>query len=150
MARPAEPVQAKVLKGTFRKDRHGNAPTPEKGAPECPDWLPKTAKRYWKEIAPQLETLGLIDKTDGAVFAIHCDTVGKFAEVTSRLQTLEDLIDETPHGLKIQSALFTIRSKLWDQILRSAKEFGLSPAARGNSALTVPSKPESKNDWEDI
>ena len=128
--RRAEPAQAKVLKGNFRGDRHSHGPAVPLGIPKCPVWLPAAAKRYWKEIAPRLEQAGLISLLDGAAFAVHCDSLGKYEEVTRQLKTLEDMLDETPQGYQVQHALFTIRNKLWDQVLRSAQEFGLSPAAR--------------------
>lgn len=128
--RRPEPAQAKVLKGNFRGDRHSHGPPVPIGTPKCPVWLPKSAKRYWKEIAPELEKAGLISLLDGAVFAAHCDSVGRFEEVTRRLKELDDLLDKTPQGYMVQSALFTVRNKLWDQVLRSGQEFGLSPASR--------------------
>ena len=127
--RPRKPPQLKVLEGTFRKDRDSQAANSEKpiGAPACPVWLPKSAKKYWKQIAGELEKSGLISCLDIAAFSAHCDSFGKFEEVTRKLKNLEDMVDETPNGLMIQSALFTIRNKLWDQVMKSANEFGLTP-----------------------
>lgn len=130
MARRAEPAQSKVIKGNFRKDRHSHGPKVEIALPACPSWLPKEAKRYWKAIGPKLAAAGLIAEVDQMAFAAHCDSAGKFEEVTRKLKTLDDMLDKTPQEYLVQSALFTIRNKLWDQVLRSAQEFGLSPAAR--------------------
>ncbi|WP_043318102.1 phage terminase small subunit P27 family [Microbulbifer sp. HZ11] len=129
--RPRKAPQLKVLEGSFRKDRddHGAAQSKPVGLPPCPVWLPRTAKKYWKEIGPQLANAGLMSLLDTAAFAAHCDSMGKFEEVTRKLKTLDDMMDTTPNGLQIQSALFTIRNKLWDQVLKSASEFGLTPAA---------------------
>ena len=128
--RHRKPPQLKVVDGTFRKDRDAHGPTVEMVAPGCPVWLPKSAKKYWKEIAPQLENVGLIGIVDTAAFAAHCDSFGKFEEVTRKLKLIEDMLDETPKGYQVQSALFTIRNKLWDQVMRSSNDFGLTPAAR--------------------
>lgn len=128
--RRSTPAQSKVIRGNFRADRHNHGPKVETKTPKCPVWLPKQAKRYWKEIAPQLEQVGLIGIVDQAAFVLHCDSMGKFREVTERLQELDSLVDTTPQGYEVQSALFTVRNKLWDQVLRSASEFGLTPAAR--------------------
>lgn len=128
----SETTQAKILKGTFRPDRHGKPLAIPASAPNPPAWLPKGAKRYWREIAPQLEKVGLIGLVDSAAFAAHCDSVGKFEEVSRKLKTLEDLTDHTPQGYMVQSALFTIRNKLWDQVMTSAKQFGVTPTARGS------------------
>lgn len=130
MGRRPEPAQAKVLKGDFRPSRDTHGPRVEMRAPACPVWLPKSAKKYWREIAPQLERCGLIGLVDSAAFAVHCDSVGRYEDVTRKLKSLEQLIDETPQGYHMHSALFTVRNKLWDQVLRSALEFGLTPAGR--------------------
>ncbi len=130
MGRRAKPAQVKVIEGNFRKDRHGHGPKVDIKAPVCPTWLPSKAKKYWSEIVPQLEQAGLIGIVDSAAFAAHCDSFGKFEEVTRKLKKLEDMIDETPQQYQVQSVLFQIRNKLWDQVLKSASEFGLSPAAR--------------------
>ncbi|TNE75502.1 MAG: P27 family phage terminase small subunit [Gammaproteobacteria bacterium] len=129
--RPKKPTQLKVVDGSFRPDRdsQGAAASKPVGLPDCPVWLPKSAKKYWKDIGPRLADAGLISLLDGAAFAAHCDSVGKFEEVTRQLKELADMVDETPNGLQIQSALFTIRNKLWDQVMKSANEFGLTPVA---------------------
>lgn len=130
MARPRTAPQAKVLKGNFRPDRDTHGIHVETQLPPCPAWLPKAAKRYWHEIGPELERVGLISLVDGAAFAAHCDSVGKFELATRKLQTLDSMIDSTPQNYHVQSALFTIRNKLWDQVMKSAREFGLTPAGR--------------------
>ena len=128
--RHAGPAQGKVLHGNFRKDRHSHGAKVEIGLPPCPKWLPRGAKKYWAELGEQLVTAGLISVVDGDVFAVHCDTVAKYGEVTRKLKRLEDAIDKTPQGYQVQSVLFTIRSKLHEQLVKTAREFGLTPSAR--------------------
>ena len=143
------PAQAKVLRGNFRPDRDSHGPAVQTKAPDCPVWLPKSAKKYWKEIAPELEKVGLIGLVDSAAFAAHCDSVGKYEEVTRKLKSLDDLMDKTPQNYMVQSALFTIRNKLWDQVIKSSTEFGLTPAARSRVKTETPKQP-ALNGWEDF
>ena len=149
MARRSEPAQMKVLKGNFRPGRDSHGPSVPLGSPKCPVWLPKSAKRYWKEIAPQLEQVGLIALVDSAAFAAHCDSVGKFEEVTRKLRELEQLIDETPNEFSVQSAWFQIRNKLWDQVMKSASDFGLSPAGR-SKIKDIKQQSLPLGDWDDV
>lgn len=147
--RTPTPAQSKVVQGNFRKDRHSHGPAVEMGLPDCPVWLPKNAKKYWKKVGPELDKVGLIAKIDAALFAAHCDSVGKFEEVTRLLATLDDLLDKTPQGFLVQSAMFTVRNKLWDQVKSSAQEFGLSPSARSRvKASEQPQLPFSG--WDDV
>ncbi len=147
--RPRTPAQAKVLQGNFRKDRDQHGPKVELNAPKCPAWLPKSAKKYWKDIAPELEKVGLIGLIDTAAFAAHCDSMGRYEDVTRKLKELDDLIDETPNGYQVQSALFTVRNKLWDQVMKSATEFGMSPAARSRVKAETPQQP-AMDGWDDL
>jgi len=149
MGRRAKPAQSKVIQGNFRKDRDNHGAKVEIKAPPCPTWLPKQAKKYWKDIAPQLVDAGLIGVVDSAAFTAHCDSVGKFEEVTRKLKTIEDTIDKTPQGYQVQSALFTIRNKLWDQVLKSSSEFGLSPAAR-SKVKNVGQQQLPFGGWDDV
>lgn len=145
MGRPATPAQLKVIEGNFRADRHSHGPVVEIGLPPCPKWLPRRARKHWDQLGAELVKVGLISVVDGSAFTLHCDSFGKYQEATEKLKTLQDLQDETPNGLMIQSALFTIRNKLWDQVLSSAKEFGLTPAARSK----VQASPQETLDFGD-
>lgn len=135
--RNAEPAQLKVIKGNFRPDRDSHGPQVALGVPACPRWLPKSAKKVWAELGPQLQQAGLIALVDRDLFAAHCDTVAKFEEVTRKLKSIDEMIDKTPNGYQVQSVLFTIRSKLIEQLTRTGREFGLSPAARSSLKATA-------------
>ena len=149
MARPKKPTNLKVVQGTNRPHRNNNEPLVSLEVPPCPEYLGKEAKKYWKEISEQLVNVGLIGVVDGALFGLHCDSYGRLIEVSDHLKKMDDMLDQTPNGLEVQSALWQIRNKLWDQVLRSASEFGLSPAAR--SKLSMPEKPsEKKGGWSDV
>lgn len=72
---------------------------------------------------------GLVADTDQAALTMHCDAMGRFEAVTRALKE-QGLTDKTPQGYTVQHALFQIRNKLRDQVMRSAVEFGLAPVAR--------------------
>lgn len=151
MGRRPEPTQAKILRGNFRADRDGHGPAVEIKAPACPPWLPKQARKYWREIAPQLEQCGLLGAVDTAAFSAHCDAVGRFEEVTRQLKSLDSMLDSTPQGYLVQSVLFQIRNKLWDQVMRSSQEFGLSPAGRSKvRGVAQQQLPLGGSEWDDV
>jgi P27 family predicted phage terminase small subunit len=130
MARRAESPQSKVLQGKFRSDRDSHGPAVPTGLPACPSWLPRSAKKHWREVGEILSENGLISLVDGPAFALFCDSYGRFEEVSKKLKKLDDLTDLTPQNYMVQSTLFTIRNKLWDQAMKAAQEFGFTPAAR--------------------
>ena len=134
--RPRKPAQQKLLEGSaLREDRDAPIIAAPLTLPPCPVWLPKAAKKHWDTLGPQLLAIGLITAVDGDVFAIHCDNVARLAEVQAKLVDLKDWIDTTPNGYQVQSAMLQIRNNLQDRIIKTAREFGLTPS--GRSGLRV-------------
>lgn len=151
MARGRRPTpgQCKVLQGNFRADRDTHGAKVAPGLPPCPKWLGRAARRHWHEIGPQLAQAGLLAVTDGDVFSAHCDTVARFAKVTQALATLDDLLEVTEQGQVVAAALFGIRCKLADQLLKGAREFGMTPAAR--SSIKNPEQHQLPlGGWDDV
>lgn len=130
MGRRAESPQSKVLQGKFRPDRDSHGPAVPAGLPPCPTWLPRVAKKHWRDTGEILAEHGLISLVDGPAFALFCDSYGRFVEVSKKLKTLDEMMDKTPQNYIVQSTLFTIRNKLWDQAMKASQEFGFTPAAR--------------------
>jgi len=96
-----------------------------------------------------LAAAGLISVIDGDVFAAHCDTTARFAEVCAKLKEIDQVLERTPNDYLVQSALFTVRSKLFDHLIKGAREFGLTPAAR--SAIKAPEQTQLPLDgWADV
>ncbi len=145
-----KPAQLKVLQGTFRGDRDSHGAKVDMGLPECPAWMPKEAKKYWNKIGPELVNCGLISLVDSAAFSAHCDSMGKYEQVMARMVELDDMLDATPQGYQVQSALFTVRNKLWDQIIKSSGEFGLTPAARSKVKASDKQASLDFGGWENI
>lgn len=150
MGRPAKPAQSKVIAGNFRKDRDSHGPKVDIALPPCPKWLPRLAKKHWAELGPELVKTGLLSVIDGDVFALHCDSLAKYEEVALKLKRLEDMLDETPTGYQVQSALFTIRSKLHDQIVKTAREFGMTPAGRTALKTQQPQQLPLGDGWDSV
>lgn len=147
--RRAEPAQSKVLRGNFRPGVHSHGPKVELELPPCPKWLGRAARKHWAEIGPRLVKAGLLSVIDGDVLAAHCDTVAKFAEVTAELKSIEAALDKTPQGFIVQSTLFTIRSKLHEQLVKTAREFGMTPSARSGIKET-PQGQLPLGGWDDV
>lgn len=147
--RHAEPAQSKVLRGNFRPGVHTHGPKVTQGLPPCPTWLGKAARVHWDTIGPALVESGLLASIDGDVFAVHCDTVAKFAEISRKMRSIGKALDRTPQGYLVQSALFTIRSKLHEQLIKTAREFGMTPA--GRSGIKDSGQPQLPlGGWDDV
>lgn len=139
--RPTKPLQQKILEGarvrTDKGDTHG-ADVPLE-LPPPPVWLNKSAKKHWDQLGAQLLAVGLISSIDGDVFALHCSNIAKYGEVELKLDDIEKWTQSTPNGFVMQSALLQIRNRLQELIVKTAREFGMTPASR--SAMKI-QKPE--------
>jgi len=135
--RPPKPLQEKILSGSrVRNDRDEEAQVAnaavDLGMPPCPSWVKGAAKKHWDVLGPKLVQAGLLSVVDGDVFGLHCDNIAAYEQVCEKLKEFDDWIAKTPNGFVIQSAWLQIRNKLQELIIKTAREFGLTPAARSN------------------
>ena len=78
MPTPRKPTLLKILQGNpGKRALPNNEPQPEVGATP-PKWLRGDALEEWREIAPQLEELGTLRKTDATALGIYCSLVAAF------------------------------------------------------------------------
>jgi P27 family predicted phage terminase small subunit len=135
-----KPTAAKLLTGTFRKDRAiPNEPQPEVVAPSCPPHLSGLAKKEWKRLVPELLALGLLTKIDRAALAAYCQCWARWVEAEEKLK-VEGLTIKTPSGFEQPSAWLTIANKALALLRAYAAEFGLSPATRARVSAAEPPK----------
>ena len=137
MGRPPKPLQEKILSGSrVRDDRDSDAQEAnaavELGMPPCPRWVKGEAKKHWDTLGPILVQAGLISVVDGDVFGLHCDNIAAYEQVCEKLTKFDDWIAKTPNDFVIQSAWLQIRNKLQELIIKTSREFGLTPAARSS------------------
>ena len=104
----------------------------ESGMPPCPRWVKGEAKKHWDILGPKLVQAGLLSVVDGDVFGLHCDNIAAYEQVCEKLTKIDDWIARTPNDFVIQSAWLQVRNKLQELIIKTAREFGLTPAARSN------------------
>lgn len=128
--RPRKPTGLHVIDGTARKDRMlASEPKPELARPSCPAWLAREAKREWRRIAKELETLGLLTRVDRAALAAYCQCYARWREA-EELVAREGLTETTDKGNVIQHPAVGIANKAMAEMRAFLTEFGMTPAAR--------------------
>lgn len=137
MSRPKLPLQEKILTGArIREDRDADAQVAnavvDLGMPPCPRWVKGAAKKHWEILGPKLVQAGLLSVVDGDVFGLHCDNMAVYETVMEKLVDIDTWVSKTPNGFEVQAAWLQIRNKVQEQIIRTAREFGLTPAARSS------------------
>ena len=139
-----KPPELKVLEGN-----RGHRPLdlqsmfrPEVGTPDAPKWLLPEAKKAWRRLSVELLHYNLLSKVDRDGFAVMCQTIGRLEQIERAIaarqavltaggkEAAEALLDRTPNGLQVQSAIYQVlnreQAKLWGML----KSFGLRPDAR--------------------
>lgn len=117
---------------------------PEVAVPSIPAHLSKEARKEWKRITVELESLGLISRLDRAALAIYCQTWARLVqaeiELEKRRAAAEDsgknefdavFIQTTPTGFQRESMLIRLVGKLQQDCDRYLASFGMSPSSRG-------------------
>ena len=147
MARPGpagKPVELKALEGN-RGHRPLNLDAtfrPEVGLPTMPSGLSAGARKVWRRLSPELLRYNLLSKVDRDAFAMLCQTVGRLEQVERAilarqalareqgLEPAEALLDRTPNGLQVQSALYQVLNREQAKLHQMLAGFGLRPDAR--------------------
>lgn len=146
-----KPAELKVLEGN-RGHRPLNLDQlfrPEVGAPDTPKWLMPEARKAWRRLSAELLRYNLLSKVDRDSFAMLCQTIGRLEQVERAIgakaallvadgkDPTDALMDTTPNGLRVQSALYQVLNKEQSKLHRMLESFGLRPDARASVATAI-------------
>ena len=137
-----KPIFRHVLDGTYRKDRHGPIPSMRyiqdlEASIKPSRWLSPAAKRYFRELAPDLIRLGTLDKINLRLFEALCVTLAQKDNLKQILDTEGEVVNGKLHPL---SRVYT---QYVDQALRLSRDFGMTPASRSKLGLTIERRGEA-------
>lgn len=122
---------------------------PEVGVPDVPKWLTAEARKAWRRLSSELVRYNLLSKIDRDAFAMLCQTIGRLEQVERSIAArqailiakAEDpadaLMDVTPNGLRVQSALYQVLNKEQGKLHRMLETFGLRPDARARVTTAI-------------
>jgi P27 family predicted phage terminase small subunit len=119
-------------------------PPPPPAAPAPPPFLTGYALEEWHRVAPGLTLFKLLTPLDVATLGAYCVAFQHWREAEELLAQLA-AVDAKAHGLLIKGSkgqprsnpLFQIAREAAADMVRTAAEFGFSPAARSRIALGV-------------
>ena len=147
--RKPKPTSIKALQGTLRKDRiNGDEPKPGALPPAPPSHLSKEAKKYWKETFKLLASVGVLTEMDSDTLSLYCETKKKWVHAKTKLEK-DGLVIKTQSGFYVQSPWLQICNKAFDQLLKLAVEFGMTPSSRTRIKVKLPEK-EHGNPFDKI
>jgi P27 family predicted phage terminase small subunit len=140
------------LRGTFRKDRHGAGAEPEYSPlaelPEAPGFFDDVALFEWNRVGVELVAKRLLTEVDLAPFTAYCLNVARMVKAEREVQK-DGLTVLGPMGIKAHPSVL-IGRQCGAEVLKFAKEFGLTPASR--TRVSVPEAPPAAtaNPWDQV
>jgi P27 family predicted phage terminase small subunit len=152
--RPRTPTRVLQLRGTHRKDRHGDPadevqfPLPTE-LPPAPGFFDEMARYEWERVGPELIEKQLLTEQDLAAFGLYCLNVARVV-AAEKVLSLEGLTMMTPGGFEMARPEVSIARQCGVEVRKFAQEFGLTPSAR--TKVRSPQKPAApkKSAWEDV
>lgn len=153
--RKRKPTELKVLEGSFRKDRHGDAPPVVAGFPEAPACLMDAEKELWASF-PKPAWIGQTD-----VLAVHA-AVSTYERIL-RNQQAQMATETAGHPLSFkyshdadgnqnvepkENPLITQEIKLWGRLMSILGTLGLTPADRAK--MSTPKADAVEDKWAGI
>jgi P27 family predicted phage terminase small subunit len=140
--RKPKPTAIKELEGNpGKRTLNEHEPKPEKKAPRCPSWLDPEAKKEWRRMARQLESLGILTEIDLAAFAGYCQAYARWKEAEEFI-TKHGTIVKTPSGYWQQVPQVSIAQTYLKIMNRFCEQFGLTPSARSRIVADNTSDPD--------
>ena len=125
MGNKAKPTNVHLLKGTYRKSRHGKVEEKPQVTDTIkrtpPTWLPKKAKVEWKRIIKVMLNSNVLTNADTSTLSQYCLLYSE----------LQEQKEKFPSGKHTQLRLCAV-------------ELGLTPSARGR--ITIPNGNKEPDD----
>ena len=134
MGRPPKPTALKILQGNpGKRPLNENEPVFQKSdnTLKPPAFLSSNAKKEWKRIAPMLTQNNLLTDADMATLAAYCQSYHRWVEA-EKIINKYGMTCETTNGNIIQRPEVGIANKSMGEMIKCAKEFGLTPSSRAN------------------
>ena len=128
--RKPTPTAIKELEGNpGKRPLNTQEPVPVKKAPACPKWLAPEAKKEWRRLAKQMESLGILTDVDMATFASYCQAYARWKEAEEFISQHGTIV-KTPSGYW-QTVPQVSTAQTYNKIMtKIAAEFGLTPSSR--------------------
>ena len=131
-----------ILHGTFRPDRHGRPdgsdrpqPSPQGRCPSPPRWLDEHARKFWKDHAPRLHELGLLNEANAMIFAAMATCWHDYVQSTLDLHKT-GLTYTDAKGREKPNPLIKAADDALREFRRFARDWGLAgPASRARLGI---------------
>jgi len=133
MSRRPKPTGIRLVEGNRgHRTINENEPKYEHTLPPPPPILDDVGETEWNRAGAILLGFKVLTEADYAVFAGYCFSYQEWIRLCKiiREKDVAAIIQKTPNGLMVESAISTAASKYYKQMIRGAVELGLTPSSR--------------------
>jgi P27 family predicted phage terminase small subunit len=93
------------------------------------------ARKHWKRLAHTLERAGIISQIDGLSLRLLAESIELYETAVTKLAP-NTLVLKTTNGNLMMNPFLAIRNRAWEQIVKLAGSFGLTPADRNGMSFS--------------
>ncbi len=146
--RKPKPRSLKLFSGTEERYIKNESVPKQATNLRAPSWLPEYGKTLWKQLAPELQRLGLLTELDITSFAALCCCYARARQAAEILERDGD-ISVNERGLARKHPANQIYRHNWNNFRQLAIEFGLAPSARTRLDVKLPAEESEIDDIPD-
>lgn len=140
------PTAIKKLRGNPGKRPLNRAEARPAGRiPSAPRWLSKEGKKEYRKLARLLLGTGLLTEIDGVALAMMCEALDVYRRAKEAMGE-ERVFVVSDKGNSYQHPALGVMSSARGEVLKWAREFGMTPSARSRIAVETEREEESLAD----
>ena len=135
-----QPTALQRLRGNpSHRPLNEREPQPASGerAPSAPRWLSEAARREWRRVAGPLHRAGLLTEIDTLALGMLCEAFANYLEARAMVNEggKGQLVVKSDKGNLYQHPAVAVMVGARGEVLRWAREFGMTPSTRSRIAL---------------
>lgn len=143
--RPPTPKKLNHLKGDpSKRRRHQVELEPPQGWPEMPEHI---AAAEWESVCEHLDSMSLLSAVARTAIKLHCSTYSRFRDAEEKAKIHGDIHAVGPNKESLVSSFYTVRNRDLEYCRKMLIEFGLTPSAFANMAISAKDKTDQ---WTDL
>lgn len=140
------PTVIKKLRGNPGKRKlNGAEPRPAARIPTAPRWMSAEGKREYRKLARLLLGAGLLTEIDGVALAMMCEALDVYRRAKEAMGG-EGVVVTSDKGNSYQHPALGVMNGARSDVLRWAREFGMTPASRTRISVEGAGEEESLAD----
>lgn len=136
---PRPDPEARLARGSPYRARERDIPAPEPGPRRAPPWLDNEARKVWYDLCPRIAWMQTLGLADYYALAVFCDTWSRWRRAREFLDKHGEshLVRDRAGNAKGVRLYPHVRlaDRLAEQVVRLARELGITPTSRGRAAV---------------